>query len=36
MGEMLGNLRRTHMLGLINEEDIGKEVIVNEIGRAHV
>ncbi|NLC66225.1 MAG: Asp-tRNA(Asn)/Glu-tRNA(Gln) amidotransferase GatCAB subunit C, partial [Clostridium sp.] len=29
MGEILGNLRRTHMLGLINEDNIGEEIIVN-------
>ena len=26
MGEILGNLRRTHMLGLINEDNIGEEI----------
>lgn len=28
MGEMLGQLRRTHMAGLVNENLIGKEIIV--------
>lgn len=28
MGEMLGQLRRTHMVGLVNESLIGKEIIV--------
>ncbi|HSP47700.1 MAG TPA: OB-fold nucleic acid binding domain-containing protein, partial [Clostridiaceae bacterium] len=28
MGEMLGNFKRTHMLGLVRETHIGEEIVV--------